>query len=97
MKNDRNYYRIRGEFKYPFYDRIVYRTFWLVTVNLILKILQPFTKSPFLVRVVSEIDDDGNPHFIKYGFGRVDFLESGYFKRIWSSLYSGRFCERYYK
>lgn len=68
----------------------------MVAVNLLLKILQPFTHDPFLLIVESEMDDDGNPHFIRYCFGRTHF-DDGYFERIKSSVLSGGYIERYYK
>lgn len=98
-KNDKNYYRLKenidwdGEKKY---SRIIYRTLWMVAVNLLLKLLQPFTHDPFLVNVESEMDDDGNPHFIRYCFRRAHF-DDRYFARIKSSFLSGRYIERVYK
>lgn len=97
--NDKNYYRLKDDFDwacYKKYNRILYRTWWMIAVNLLLKILQPFTHDPFLVNVESEMDDEGNPHFIRYCFGRTH-LDDRYFARIKSSFISGRYTERYYE
>lgn len=97
--NDKNYYRLKDDIDWvggKKYDRIIYRTWWMVAVNLLLKILQPFTHEPILVNVKSEMDDDGHPHFIRYCFRRT-LVVGGYFERIKSSLLSSRYSERYYK
>ena len=98
-KNDKNYCRLKDDMDwigYKKYNRIIYRTWWMVAVNIFLKILQPFTHDPFLVNVESEMDDDGNPHFIRYCFTRTH-IDDRYFERIKSSFLSGRYTERYYK
>lgn len=98
-KNDKNYYRLKDEIDWDGekkYNRVIYRTWWMVAVNLLLKILQPFTKDPFLIRVESEMDEKGNPHFIRYDFGKTHF-DDGYFERIKGSLLSSRVCYRYYR
>ena len=95
MNKDKNYYRLKDDMDWigeKKYNRIIYRTWWMVAVNLFLKILQPFTHDPFLVNAESEIDDDGNPHFIRYCFGKTHF-DDGYLDRIKSSLCSGFICE----
>ena len=97
--NDKNYYRLKDDIDWDGgkkYNRIIYRTWWMVAVNLLLKILQPFTHDPFLVNVESEMDDDENPHFIRYCFTRTR-IDDRYFERIKSSFLSGRYIERYYK
>ena len=97
--NDKNYYRLKDDIDWDGekkYNRIIYRTWWMVAVNLLLKVLQPFTHEPFLVNVKSEMDEEGNPHFIRYCFRRTH-LDEGYFERIKSSFLSARYCERYYK
>ena len=45
--NDKNYYRLKDNIDWvgdKKYNRIVYRTWWMIAVNLLLKILQAFTK-----------------------------------------------------
>lgn len=97
MKNDEYYYKVKdGVVLEKGVDKIIYRVWWMVLVNLILKIIQPFTKNPFLIVVESTIDDNGNPHFEKYCFSRTHFRD-GYFERIKGSLFSGRFAEKFYK
>lgn len=98
-KNDKNYYRLKDNIDWvgdKKYNRIVYRTWWMIAVNILLKILQPFTHEPLLVNVESDMDDDGHPHFIRYYFSRTH-IDDGYFERIKSSFLSARYCERYYK
>lgn len=98
-KNDKNYYRLKDDIDWSSekkYNRVLYRTWWMIAVNLLLKILQPFTHDPFLVNVESQMDDEGNPHFIRYCFRRAH-IDDGYFERIKSSLLSGRYAERFYK
>lgn len=77
-------------------DGIIYRVWWMVLVNLLLKIIQPFTKYPFLVNVVSTEDDYGDPHFDGYTFKRTH-CRDGYFERIKASLFSGRYADKFYK
>lgn len=98
-KNDKNYYRLKDDIDWAggkTYNRIIYRTWWMFAVNVLLKILQPFTHEPFLVNVESEMDDDGNPHFIRYCFRKTHFYD-GYFERIKGSFLSIRYSEEYYK
>ena len=97
--NDKNYYRLKDNMDWvgdKKYNRIVYRTWWMIAVNLLLKIMQSFTHDPFLVNVESEMDDEGNPHFIRYCFRRTH-LDDRYFARIKSSFISRRYVERYYE
>lgn len=98
-KNDKNYYRLKDNIDWvgdKKYNRIVYRTWWMFAVNILLKIMQPFTHEPLLVNVESDMDDDGHPHFIRYCFHRTH-IDDGYFERIKNSFLSARYCERYYK
>lgn len=96
MKNDKYYYKVKDNVVLAKgVDKIIYRVWWMVLVNLILKIIQPFTKKPFLICVKSTIDDDGNPHFDRYCFVRAYFRD-GYFERIKGSLFSGRYAEKFY-
>ena len=96
MKNDKHYYKVKKNFNVPEgADRIIYRVWWMVLVNLILKIVQPFTKDPFILNVISDIDYKGNPHFEGYAFKRTHFCD-GYFERIKGSLFSGRYAEKFY-
>lgn len=96
--NNKNYYRLKddidwdGEKKYA---RIIYRVWWMVALNLLLKILQPFTRNPLVVCVYSEIDDNGDPHFIRYSLRRIHF-DDGYFERVKGVFLSHRYCVRYY-
>ena len=97
--NDKNYYRLKDNIDWigdKKYDRIIYRTWWMVAVNLLLKILQSFTHDPFLVNVESKIDDEGNPHFIRYCFRRSHY-DDRYFERIKSSFLTERYIERFYE
>lgn len=96
MKNDEHYYKVKKNVNLPEGgDGIIYRVWWMVLINLILKIVQPFTKSPFLLNVISEIDGNGNPHFEGYVFKRMRFYD-GYFTRIKSSIFSGRYADKLY-
>ena len=96
MKNDKYYYKVKDNVVLAKgVDKIIYRVWWMVLVNLILKIIQPFTKKPFLISVESTIDDNGNPHFDRYCFGRTYFRD-GYFERIKGSLFSGRYVVKFY-
>ena len=95
--NDRNYYKLQNNFDLPEgCSRIIYRVWWMVIVNLTLKIIQPFTKAPFLVNAVSTMDEDGNPHFDKYVFCKTSINDT-YINRIKSSILSGKYIERFYK
>lgn len=60
------------------------------------KKVQPWTKSPFLVNAVFEIDENGNPIFCRYTVSRTSFFE-GYFSRIRNTFVTGKFYERLYK
>ena len=96
MKNDKYFYKVKDNVVLAKgVDKIFYRVWWMVLVNLILKIIQPFTKKPFLISVKSTIDDNGNPHFDSYCFSRTYFCD-GYFERIKGSLFSGRYAEKFY-
>ena len=58
MKNDKYYYKVKDNVVLAKgVDKIIYRVWWMVLVNLILKIIQPFTKKPFLISVKSTIDE----------------------------------------
>ena len=93
MKNDKYYYKVKDNVVLAKdVDKIIYRVWWMVLVNLILKIIQPFTKNPFLICVETTIDDNGKPHFVSYCFIRTYFSD-GYFKRINVSLFSGRYAD----
>lgn len=96
MKNDKYYYKVKDDIILEKeVDKIIYRVWWMVLVNLILKIIQPFTKEPFLICVETTIDDNGNPHFDRYCFRRAYFRD-GYFERIKDSLFSGRYAVKFY-
>lgn len=97
MRNkDKFYYRLKdGITTYPGSDGIFYREPWVIVANLILKILQPWTDSPFLVCAASD-SDDKDPHFDGYAVKRVR-LGSGYFGRIKNSIFSGSIMVPYYK
>ena len=48
MKNDKYYYKVKDNVVLANgVDKIIYRVWWMVLVNLILKIIQPFTKKAF--------------------------------------------------
>ena len=98
-KNDNNYYRLKADIDWDGekkYNRIIYRIWWMVAVNLLLKVLQPFTHEPFLVNVKTEMDEEGNPHFIRYCFRRTHF-DDGFIERIKGTFLTIRYAERYYK
>ena len=96
-KNDKHFYKVKKNLKLPEgVDGIIYRVWWMVLVNLLLKIAQPFTKDPFLVNILSTEDVNGNPHFEGYTFKRTHIFD-GYFERIKGSLFSGRYAEKFYK
>ena len=96
MKNDKYYYKVKDNVVLAKgVDKIIYRVWWMVLINLILQIIQPFTKKPFLISVKSTIDDNGNPHFDSYCFSRTYFSD-GYFERIKGSIFSGRYVVKFY-
>ena len=58
--------------------KIVFRSPLLIIVNAILRIVQPFnvnTERHLLLCVKSDIDYDGNAHFVRYEFRRMKFYE----------------------
>jgi hypothetical protein len=96
MRNkDKFFYKLKdGITPFPGEDSIYYREPWVIFVNLILKIIQPWTDSPFLVSALD--DGETDPHFHGYTVKRVQF-GSGYFGRIKSSFLSGTLMVPYYK
>jgi hypothetical protein len=81
MKNDKYYYKVKDNVVLAKgVDKIIYRVWWMVLVNLILKIIQPFTKKPFLISVISTIDDQGNPHFDRYCWFESSFCNNDFIR-----------------
>lgn len=97
MRNkDKFFYRLKdGIEPIPGNDGICYREPWVIVANLILKILQPWTDSPFLVCATST-SDGKDPHFEGYTVKRVQCVV-GYFERAKDSIFSGALVVPYYK
>lgn len=70
-------------------EKIVFRSPLLIVVNAILRIVQPFnvnTERYLLLCVESDIDDDGNAHFVRYKFRRMKFYDRTYFENASSFI-----------
>lgn len=94
MNKNKYYYKIKNGFTSAS-GQIIYREPWLVAANILLKILQPWTKSPLLVNVISSVDVEGNPKFEGYSLKKTECFD-GYFKRIKNSITSGIYGEKIY-
>lgn len=95
-RKDRWYYKLaEGITPIEGSDGIYYREPWVIAVNFLLKLFQPFTHNVLIVCAVTE-EDNGHPHWTGYRLIRY-YFQDGYIDRLKLALLSYRVMERYYK